>query len=251
MRKKFIVGNWKMNKNIKEAEDFSRVFDEFSSGYKDIVDLGIAPSFLCLLPLKNISKNFKIIAQNVHYEEKGAYTGEISIPMLKEININMALVGHSERRMYFSENNQTCNKKNKALLLNGLIPLYCVGENLEQYNNGKSFDVIKMQIEEGLSDIPAIDVEKMVIAYEPIWSIGTGINASAEIAEKMCSFIRKTIANMYGDNVSQKIIIQYGGSVKPENVNSYLKTENIDGVLVGGASLDVNTFIDLIKKVVK
>lgn len=251
MRKRFIVGNWKMNKNIAEAESFAKVFDAFSSKNKDIIDLGIAPSFLCLAPLAKISNNFKIIAQNVHYEEKGAYTGEISIPMLKEIGIDMALVGHSERRMYFSETNQTCNKKNKALLSNGMIPIYCVGENLEQYNRGESFDIIKKQIEEGLSNLLATDIEKMVIAYEPIWSIGTGINASAEIAEKMCFFIRNTIAKMYSEEVAQKVIIQYGGSVKPENVNSYLKTQNIDGVLVGGASLDVTTFINLIEKVIE
>ena len=131
-----------------------------------------------------------------------------------------------------------------------MIPIYSVGENLEQYNKGESF-IIKKQIEEGLSNLLATDIEKMVIAYEPIWSIGTGINASAEIAEKMCFFIRNKIAKMYSEEVAQKVIIQYGGSVKPENVNSYLKTQNIDGVLVGGASLDVTTFINLIEKVIE
>lgn len=247
MRKKVIIGNWKMHKTNAEAQAFVKEFYPFAKecSTKGVV-AGLAVPYLFLADLKKQAPDLLIGAQNCHYEEKGAFTGEVSIPMLKECAVDLVLVGHSERRQYYGENNDSCNKKLYALLANKMTPLYCVGESLKQYLAKESKKVVEQQLKEGLKDIGVDDVSKIIIAYEPIWSIGTGKNASKEIAEDICSFIRQTIAKLYNQVVADKIIIQYGGSVKVENAREYLSCPNIDGVLVGGASLKVESFKALI-----
>ncbi len=248
MRKKIIIGNWKMHKTIHEAAEFvNEILPFVTECYKKDVVVGIAPAYLALPAVKKISQNMLIAAQNCHYEPKGAFTGDVSIPMLQEIGVEFCLVGHSERRLYSAETNQSCNKKIHALLANKMTPIYCVGESLTEYEKGLSKEVVKQQIVEGLAGVGANNISQIVFAYEPVWSIGTGKNASTEIAESICSFIRTTIAEMYGEIIANQVLIQYGGSVKADNSHEYLHCPNIDGVLVGGASLEVASFKKLIE----
>ena len=185
-------------------------------------------------------------AQNVHFEKEGAYTGEISVDMLKEIGVDYCVVGHSERRQYFAETDETVNKKLKALLPSGIVPILCVGEVLEEREEGREQEVVRMQVEKALEGIEASDAEKLVIAYEPVWAIGTGRTASPQQANEMCACIRMTLENLYDDVVSDRIVIQYGGSVKPENATEIMNMEEIDGALVGGASLEASKFSEII-----
>ncbi len=252
MRNKVIIGNWKMNKTIKETEAFVTEFDSFAlEARKQNIICGIAPSYLCLEVANRLAKNTLVAAQNCHFKDSGAYTGDVAIPMLEEIGIKYCLIGHSERRLYSAETNATCNLKLKALFAKGLTPIYCVGESLEQYESGNSKNVVRTQVVEGLEGLEAAQVETMVIAYEPVWSIGTGKNASKEIAQDICSYIRGVINELYGAEVASKVIIQYGGSVKPENSYDYLTSPDIDGVLVGGASLKVDSFKALVSAIMK
>lgn len=251
MRRKLLVGNWKMNKLTTEACSFakeSRSVVDFATCNN--IDVGIAPTYLCLSTLKeNASDNLLIFAQNVHFKDSGAYTGEVSPAMLSGLRIDGSIIGHSERRIYDNETSIKCNLKIKALLEKNLIPLYCVGETEEEFNENKTYEVIEKQIKEGLFDLDVNKVCKVIVAYEPVWSIGTGKNASKEIAENVCSFIRSKIEEMYPDT-SSSIRILYGGSVKPENIVSYLTQENVDGALVGGASLTVESFSKMIDALV-
>ena len=247
MRKKLLVGNWKMNKTIAETKSFGHAsLDLLKKAEARHIDIGVTPPYLSLQTLININPKLLVGAQNVHFKEKGAFTGEVSIPMLKEIGANMSLVGHSERRTYYAETNESCNLKNLALLENGMTPLYCVGETLEEFEKGITKDVIKAQIEEGLKGVK--DIKEVVIAYEPVWSIGTGKNASKEIAEDICGYIRTLLAKTYGKD-AEEVRILYGGSVKPDNVKAYMAMPNIDGALVGGASLTVESFSELINNI--
>ena len=247
MRKKLLVGNWKMNKTMAETKSFAHASLELlKKADARHIDIGVTPPYLSLQTLLNINPELLVGAQNVHFKEKGAFTGEISIPMLKEIGVTMSLVGHSERRTYYGETNESCNLKNLALLDNEMTPLYCVGETLAEFEKGITKDVIKAQIEEGLKGVKRI--KDVVIAYEPVWSIGTGKNASKEIAEEICGYIRTLIAKQYGKDADE-VRILYGGSVKPENVKAYMAMPNIDGALVGGASLTVESFSELINNI--
>ncbi|MBQ3123329.1 MAG: triose-phosphate isomerase, partial [Firmicutes bacterium] len=185
-------------------------------------------------------------AQNMHFENEGAYTGEISAGMLKEIGVDYCIIGHSERRQYFAETDETVNKKLKKAFEAGIGPIMCVGENLEEREAGNAFDVVKVQLEGGLSGIPESDVEKLVIAYEPVWAIGTGKTATAAQANEMCGFIRSEVARLYSRETAEKVIIQYGGSVKPGNAAELMAMEDIDGALVGGASLVPADFIKIV-----
>ena len=212
------------------------------------VDIGVAPVYLSLAAVKKANKSLTVAAQNCHFEDHGAFTGEISIPMLKEIGVDWCIIGHSERRTYFAETNETCNKKIKALLANEMAIIYCVGETLEQFEKGKTKDVIKEQICDGLKDLSSENMKKIVVAYEPVWSIGTGKNASKEIAQDICSYIRGLLKESFGD-VADEVRILYGGSVKPENVHDYLLQADVDGALVGGASLKVDSFKQLIENI--
>lgn len=238
-----------MNKTIEESKVFALESKELQKAAAEKgVDIGVAPVYLSLETVKKTNPSLAVAAQNVHFEDHGAFTGEISIPMLKEIGIDWCIIGHSERRTYFAETNETCNKKLKALFANNITPIYCVGETLEQFEKGETKDVIKAQIYEGLEGLTSENIDKIVIAYEPVWSIGTGKNASKEIAQDICSFIRDLIKETFG-LVADNVRILYGGSVKPENVHDYLLMPDVDGALVGGASLKVESFKGLIENI--
>ena len=185
-------------------------------------------------------------AQNVHFADEGAYTGEISVAMLEEIGVDYCIVGHSERRQYFAETDETVNLKLKKLLAGSIRPIMCVGESLEQRDAGELFDVVQRQLTEGLAGIPAEDMKRVVIAYEPIWAIGTGRTASPEQAEEMCAFIRKVLIELYDEDTADEVILQYGGSVKPANATEIMNMDEIDGALVGGASLKPADFMAII-----
>lgn len=249
MRKKIMLGNWKMNHTISSSKEFVKTLQPAIelADRKNIV-IGVCPTFLCLNTVRrNTPYSFIVGAQDVHYEEKGAFTGSISIPMLKEIGITWCLVGHSERRQYQKEDNELLNKKVLALVNNNMTAVYCCGETLEQFEQGITKAVIKTQILEGLKNIPPEKMKHIVIAYEPVWSIGTGKNASKEIAEDICKFIRNELEVLYSANVANEVSILYGGSVKPNNIHEYMTMPNIDGALVGGASLKTESFMELIE----
>lgn len=244
IRRPIIIGNWKMNKTIEETEQF---INEVDSKLKDIkIDCGIAVNFISLNSAIKRAKNLMILAQNCFYENNGAFTGEISPVMLKAINVNYCIIGHSERRTIFNESDEIINKKVKKLLEHKIIPVLCCGETLEQYQQQKTQNVISNQLISAFKGVQPEDAEKVIIAYEPIWAIGTGETASVEIAQELCNFIREEIVKLYNAIVANKIRIQYGGSVKPDNIKQFLDQKDIDGALVGGASLDVKSFLTLI-----
>lgn len=252
LRKKFLMGNWKMNHTIEEANAFCE--DVKAAGLvrtarnKGIM-LGVAPSYISLQAVRKHAHSLIIASQDVHYADHGAYTSSVSIPMLKEIGIDWSLVGHSEKRTYEGETSFTCNRKIRALVKNQFHAIYCVGETAKEYDEGITKDVIREQVVVGLQGLTKEDMPYIVIAYEPVWSIGTGKNASAEIAEDICSFIRSIINDLFGKIASQKILILYGGSVKPENIHNYLAQEDVDGALVGGASLKSESFKALVDNI--
>lgn len=246
MRKKIIAGNWKMNYTTLEAENFiNEIKDRVNT---DEVDVVLCPNFVSLETVSNLidETNIKLGAQNVYVEDKGAYTGETSADMLLSVNVKYCIIGHSERRSLFNETNEFINKKAIKLLEKDINPIICVGETLEERETGKEFEIVEKQVIECLKDIPEDRVKRnVVIAYEPIWAIGTGKTATSEQAEQMCKFIREVIAKMYKETVAQNVRIQYGGSVKPSNASEILNMENIDGALVGGASL-TNDFVSIV-----
>jgi triosephosphate isomerase len=248
MRKKLLMGNWKMNKLTSEAAQFAQAADELLALAKESnIDVGVAPTFISLRKVRKYApETFIVAAQNCHYKTNGAYTGEVSIPMLLDIGINTVIIGHSERRAYDNETSEKCNLKILELLKSNMMPIYCVGETLEQFENNLTTDIVKDQLIKGLKDVAVEDLAKLVIAYEPVWSIGTGKNASKEIAENVCAFIRSTIADLYNKEAADSVRILYGGSVKPDNVKAYMSMENIDGALVGGASLAIDSYKELI-----
>ena len=248
MRNKILVGNWKMNKFSSEAKTFVKEIEEMAVIAKENnIIVGVAPTFLSLEAANSNAVTPIVAAQNCHFEDSGAFTGEVSVPMLVDLGVKYCLVGHSERRQYFAETNETCNKKLLKLCANKIVPIYCVGETLAEYEAGTTKDVIKEQLVAGLANVAAEDVASMVIAYEPVWSIGTGKNASSAIAQDICGFVRETVASLYGSEVADKVLVQYGGSVKPNNIKEYLNQKDIDGALVGGASLQVASYIEMIK----
>lgn len=242
MRKKYICGNWKMNKTSSEALEFASEINEFEFNK---VDLLIAPSFVTLESLrKNLKDEIKVAGQNVSQFDEGAYTGEVSTSMVKDIGVDDVIIGHSERREKFLESDEIINAKVKKALEYDLSVILCLGESLEIKEEGKEVEFVREELLNSLDGVEKI--EKVTIAYEPIWAIGTGKTCSSEDAEKMCREIRNIIDEKYGE-VSQKIRILYGGSVKPSNAGEILSKENIDGVLVGGASLKASDFIEIIK----
>jgi triosephosphate isomerase len=246
LRKPIIAGNWKMNKTIEEAsvliEEIKKV--ELNS---DVETVMCVP-FLALQKAMELTKgtNIKIGAQNMHWEKEGAYTGEISAPMLKELGVEYVILGHSERRLYFKETDEIVNNNLKTAIEFSMNPILCVGENLIEREENKHIELIKYQVVEALKDIPKDALEKLVIAYEPVWAIGTGKTATAEQADEMCELIRNTVDELYGGSSAKKMQILYGGSVKPSNVVELMKMKNIDGALVGGASLKSKDFADLV-----
>lgn len=246
MRKPVIVGNWKMNKTPSEARALLEEVKELD--LDENVEKGFCVPAIDLLVAQEVLEGTDINygAENMYYEESGAFTGEISPLMLKDVNAKYVIIGHSERREYFKECDCLVNKKVKAALAHDLVPILCVGETLEEREENKQEDKVKDQLTKNLKDVSEADIEKVIIAYEPIWAIGTGKTASAEDADDMCAFIRNFIKETYSEEASQKIRIQYGGSMKPENVKELLAKENIDGGLIGGASLKASDFEQLV-----
>ncbi len=246
MRKKVIAGNWKMNHNPEEAKKY---LEEFIPMVKDATsEVVLCVPYLdlkCMVKHANGS-NVHIGAQNMHWEEKGAYTGEISGSMLQSIGVEYVIIGHSERRQYFAETDDTVNKKIKVAFANNLKPIVCVGETLEQREAGKTKEVITAQTRCALEGLTEEQVANTIIAYEPIWAIGTGKTATSEDANNSIKEIREEICKIYGQKVSERVIIQYGGSVKPSNAKELFSTSDIDGALVGGASLKPEDFAGII-----
>ena len=237
MRRKVIAGNWKMNMLPNEAINFIQELAPVVKDTKNEVILCVPYTDLFYALLHVQGTNIKIGAQNMHWEEKGAYTGEVSAPMLKSIGVEYVIIGHSERRQYFAETDETVNKKIKSALAHGLKPIICVGETLEQRENGQTEQIVTNQVEKAFEGIPASELEKIIVAYYPIWAIGTGKTAKKEDANSTIMQIRKKIAEMYGQNEANGVIIQYGGSVKSANAKELFEMSDIDGGLVGGASL--------------
>lgn len=248
MRKPIIAGNWKMNKTVSEARDFAEaVKNKIPSN--DVVDSVIGAPTLFLTDLVEIAKgtDLKIAAQNCYFEDNGAFTGETSPAALEDLGVDYVIIGHSERREYFHETDEDINKKAKAIIAHNMTPIVCCGESLETYEAGKTAEWIKGQITAALEGLTADQVSNLVIAYEPIWAIGTGKSADATIADDICGVVRQTVADLYSDDVAGKVRIQYGGSVKPENIAEYMAKENVDGALVGGASLQPDSFLALLE----
>ncbi len=245
MAKKFvIIGNWKMNKTPAEAKKFMTEFKKLHTASKDKIaanmKFGIGAPSVDLAEVKagKLSSSFIIAAQNMHFAENGAFTGELSAEMIKSVGANAVIIGHSERRAMFGETDETVNKKTIMALKKGLLPIVCVGETLEEFELKETKKVVKRQLAAALMGLSHEDVAKVIIAYEPIWAIGTGKTATSSQAEVVCKYIRSL--------TSEKTIIQYGGSVKPENIAELLEQPNIDGALVGGASVDPKSFLKLL-----
>ncbi len=249
MRKKIIAGNWKMNKLPNETISF---FEEFVPLVKDtknevVICAPYTDLFYAILSAQNT--NIKIGAQNMHWEENGAYTGEVSPQMLKAIGVEYVIIGHSERRQYFAETDETVNKKLKAAHNVGLKPIVCVGESLEQRESGNAKEIVTKQVKMGLKDLTNEQIASTIVAYEPIWAIGTGKTATKEDANETIKWIREEIENMYGKENADKVIIQYGGSVKSSNAKELFEMSDIDGGLVGGASLKPDEFSKIVNAV--
>ncbi len=248
MRRRVIAGNWKMNKTIAEAI-------ELANGLKrelfkvDDVEIVICPPFTALDEVSEVvfDSNIGLGAQNMHWEAKGAFTGEVSGPMLKELNCKYVILGHSERRQYFFETNETVNKKLKSALKTQLTPIVCVGESLQEREKGMTFEVVSDHVTNSLKDLSDDEIKKVLIAYEPVWAIGTGRTATPEQAQEVHGFIRGLLKKMHSEEDAQEVIILYGGSVKPDNIKELVNQEDIDGALVGGASLEVKSFSEIVK----
>lgn len=246
MRRKVIAGNWKMNMLPGETIEFITELEPLVKDTKNEVILCVPYTDLFYALLTAQNTNIKIGAQNMHFEEKGAYTGEVSGKMLKSINVEYVIIGHSERRQYFNETDETVNKKIKAAFANGLKPIVCVGETLEQREAGKTVEIITKQTELALEGLTDEQVKNTIIAYEPIWAIGTGKTATSEDANNSIKEIRNKIADIYGKDVAEEVIIQYGGSVKSTNAKELFEMSDIDGGLVGGASLKAEEFSKIV-----
>lgn len=246
MRKPIIAGNWKMHNTIEEGIKLVREIKNVANNTD--VEVVVCVPFTSLKEIKKEldGSKVKLGAQNMHWEEKGAFTGEISPVMLKEIGIDYVIIGHSERRQYFNETDETVNKKVISALKHGIKPIICVGETLEQREKNIEKDVVSKQVIKALENVSAEDMLNIVIAYEPIWAIGTGRTASSKDANDMIFFIRETIKDKYGVDISEEVRIQYGGSVKPHNITELMNEPDIDGALVGGASLKAEDFINIV-----
>ena len=248
MRRPLIAGNWKMNNNSAESVELVSQLKEMISGVKE-VEVVVAPPYTALGSVAAAIKGSTILlsAQNIFWEEKGAFTGEVSPAMLKDIGCQYTIIGHSERRQYFGETNETVNKRLKAALNASLIPIVCVGETLEEREAGKTLAIIEQQVKEGLEGLSSGEMEKVVVAYEPVWAIGTGKTATPEQAQEVHQFIRKVLAQVFNNGVAEGTRILYGGSVKPDNVDQLMSQKDIDGALVGGASLKADSFARIVQ----
>jgi triosephosphate isomerase len=248
MRRVIIAGNWKMNKNIGESIDLANSIKRSLYDIEE-VEIVVCPPFTSLSDVNEITMetNIKLGAQDCFWEKEGAFTGEVSASMLKSVGCEYCIIGHSERRQFFGETNETVNKKLKVLLKENIKPIVCVGEKLEERKSGRTFDVIKDHVVNSLAGISKEEMSRTVIAYEPVWAIGTGVNATKEQAEEAHKYIRTLLGQMHGDEVAKSVRIQYGGSVKPENIKELILQKDVDGALVGGASLKADSFVQLVK----
>ena len=237
-----------MNKTVAEAIDLVKQLKASLSGIEG-VEVAVAPPFTALFVVRKEleGSSIQLAAQNLFWEEKGAFTGEIAPPMLKEVGCHYVILGHSERRQFFGETDETVNRKVRATLSQGLKVIFCIGETLKEREEGRTFAVIERQVPGGLKDIPKEEMKNIVIAYEPVWAIGTGKTATPEQAEEVHGFIRKKLVQLYSKEIAESVRIQYGGSVTPENVKGLMGKENIDGALVGGASLKSETFSKIVR----
>jgi len=247
VRRPIIAGNWKMHKTIEESVELVSTLKKNLSGVHHC-EIVVCPPFTSLIAVKEVIKDTNIVlgAQNMFWEKKGAYTGEISPEMLVSVGCKYVIIGHSERRQYFHETDETVNKKMLSAFSSGLIPIVCVGETLQEREKNITFQVIERQVKNGLANIPSNKVESLVIAYEPVWAIGTGKTATPQQAEEVQAYIRAIYAEMYGSIPAESIRILYGGSIKPENISELMKQKNIDGGLVGGASLEADSFTKIV-----
>lgn len=249
MRKKVIAGNWKMHNNLDETK---LLINGIKEGLKNLdvkCDVIVCPTFtnLAIAAKELEGSSIKLGAQNMFYEDKGAYTGEISADMLLSVCVEYVILGHSERRTIFGETDEIINKKIVKALEKGLKPIFCIGETLEEREKNITFDVVKRQVVNGLKNVTAEQMKNVIIAYEPVWAIGTGKTATKEQAQEVHGYIRSILKELYNEQVANEVIIQYGGSVKPENAGELLSQPDIDGALVGGACLKADSFIDIIK----
>lgn len=251
MRKNIIAGNWKMNKNLSEAIQLVSELKSELEGKELNAVVIVAPPAIALEAVNSLveDSNIKLAAQNMHSSDSGAFTGELSASMLKSVGVEYVILGHSERREIFGESDELINDKVKQAFNNDLIPILCCGESLEQRENGTTFSHIEKQIKAGLKDLSNDQVAETVIAYEPIWAIGTGKTASPEQAQEVHAFIRKLLVELTNEEVAAEVTIQYGGSVKPDNAKELLANTDIDGALVGGACLKADSFRDIILSV--
>ncbi len=250
-RKKIIAGNWKMHKTATEARELAQDIVKELSDFNH-AEIVLCPPFTAISVVAEIlshAPNIRLGAQNVHFENQGAYTGEISAPMLRDIYVRYVIIGHSERRQYFGEDDALINRKLKAAIPNGLKPILCIGETLSQRQSKRWPEVLESQVKGALEGISAKEAEDLIIAYEPVWAIGTGHNATPAQAQEAHTIIRRILAEFYSDDFAQKIRIQYGGSVKPDNAAALLAQPDIDGALVGGASLDARSFTAIVKSI--
>jgi triosephosphate isomerase (TIM) len=248
MRRKIIAGNWKMNKTIAESIRLAEEIKRSVSGI-DEAEIVLCPPFTSLGDVGDViaETDIKLGAQDCYWEKEGAFTGEVSCAMLKASGCEYCIIGHSERRQFFGETNEAVNKKTKCALKEGLKPIVCVGEKLEERKAGKTFAVVKDHVENSLKGLTKEEMLKTVIAYEPVWAIGTGVNATKDEAEEVHKYIRGLLKDMFDAGTAGEVRIQYGGSVKPENIKELMSEEDIDGALVGGASLKADSFIAIVK----
>ncbi len=251
MRKKVIAGNWKMNNDISETRNLiSEILKKLKN--KNVnCDIIACPTFTSLSEAYSLTKGTKVKlgAQNMYFEESGAFTGEISAKMLKSTGCEYVILGHSERRAIFSESNELINKKIKKALSVGLKPIFCVGETLEERKKGTTKEVVRNQVIQGLENVSEDEMKEIIVAYEPVWAIGTGVNATPDQAQEVHEFIRGLIKEKYSTKIAENLIIQYGGSVKPDNSKELMSQKDVDGALVGGASLKADSFLGIIESI--
>jgi len=249
MRRTIIAGNWKMYKTLKDGQELANSIKR--DLYKiETIDIVLCPPFLLVAYIGDMleSSNIGLGAQNCYWQDEGAFTGEVSCKMVKDTGAQYVIIGHSERRQFFGETNETVNKKVKAALKNGLTPIVCIGESLAEREANKTFDILTDQITNSLKDITPEEMLKIVIAYEPVWAIGTGKTATPAQAQEVHKFIRDLLAKLFQTETANEVRIQYGGSVKPENITELMKQPDIDGALVGGASLTADSFAAIVTK---
>jgi triosephosphate isomerase (TIM) len=248
-RRIFIAGNWKMNKTVAEALALARELRGLVSMVREKVEIAVAPPFSALHPVAHAleGSNVLLAAQSCHWEASGAYTGEVSAPMLREVGCAYVIVGHSERRQFFGETDDTVNRRTQAVLKAGMLPIVCVGETLTERESNRTLEIVTRQVKGGLAGFSAADAARFVLAYEPVWAIGTGKTATSDQAQEVHAHIREQLTALFGRETAEQIRIQYGGSVKPDNAAELLGRPDVDGALVGGASLKAADFAAIIK----